>query len=79
MTPDRLRAYRDAMQEEGLAPYTVATRVQQVGNALRAIAPEDDWVWLLKASPRLRGKATPVRDKRIDMQPAENVEKLPTT
>ncbi len=76
VTPDRLRAYQEAMQEEGLAPYTVATRIQQVGNALRAIAPENDWIWLLKASSRLRSKATPVRDKRIGMQPAEDVEKL---
>ncbi len=76
VTLDRLRAYQKAMQEEGLAPYTVATRIQQVGNALRAIAPENDWVWLLKAASRLRGKATPVRDKRIGMQPAEDVEKL---
>ena len=76
VTPDRLRAYREAMQDEGLAPYTVATRIQQVGNALRAIAPENDWVWLLKAASRLRNKATPMHDKRVGMQPAEDVEKL---
>ena len=76
VTPDRLRAYQKAMKDEGLAPYTVATRIQQVGNALRAIAPENDWAWLLKAASRLRGKATPVRDKRIGMRPAEEVEKL---
>ena len=76
ITRDRLRAYQEAMQDDGLAPYTVATRIQQVGNALRAIAPENDWVWLLRASSRLRSKATPVRDKRIGMQPAGDVEKL---
>ncbi len=76
VTPDRLRAYQEAMQDDGLAPYTVATRIQQVGNALRAIAPENDWAWLLKAASRLRSKATPMRDKRVGMQPAEDVEKL---
>ncbi len=75
-TPDCLCAYRDAMQADGLAPYTVAGRTQQVGNALAAIAPEKDWAWLLRGASRLRSKATPTRDKRVGMQPAEDVEKL---
>ena len=75
-TPECLCAYREAMEADGLAPYTVAGRTQQVGNALRAIAPEKDWVWVLRGASRLRSKATPTRDKRVGMQPAEDVEKL---
>ena len=75
-TPDCLRAYREAMEVDGLAPHTVAGRVQQVGRALSAIAPENDWAWLLRGAYRLHSKATPTRDKRLGMQPAENVEKL---
>ena len=76
VTHERLRAYQEAMQMEGLASYTVATRIQQVGSAMRAIAPECDWGWVLKGASRLRSKAMPVRDKRVGMQPAGDVEKL---
>ena len=75
-TPDRLRAYREAMEVDGLAPHTVAGRIQRVGNALLAIAPEEDWAWLLRGAYRLHSKATPTRDKRVGMQPAGDVEKL---
>ena len=76
ITRDRLRAYQGAIQDEGLAPYTVATRIQQIGNALRAIAPGSDCGWMLTASSRLRSKAIPMRDKRVGMQPAADVERL---
>ena len=75
-TPERLRAYQEAMQAVGLAPHTVATRVQQVGNALSAIAPEQDWGWLRRGASRLHSRATPTRDKRVGLQPAEDVERL---
>ncbi len=75
-TPECLCVYREAMEADGLAPYTGAGRIQRVGNALSAIAPEKDWAWLLRGAYRLHSKATPKRDKRIGMQPAEDVEKL---
>jgi integrase/recombinase XerD len=62
VTPARLRAYTLALAEYN-APFTVASRVRQLGNALRAMAPELDWGWILRGADRLRAAATPVREK----------------
>jgi integrase/recombinase XerD len=51
-----------------VADFTVFTRVQQVGDALRAMAPTGDWRWVLRAAHRIRSHATPVRDKRSRLQ-----------
>ena len=75
-TPECLRCYREGMEADGLASYTVAGRIQQVGRMLSAIAPDHDWAWMLRAASRLHSKATPTRDKRVGMQPAVDVEKL---
>ena len=75
-TPECLRCYREGMEADGLASYTVAGRIQQVGRMLSAIAPDHDWAWMLRAASRLHSKATPTRDKRLGMQPAADVEKL---
>jgi hypothetical protein len=41
----------------------------RIGNAMRALAPEDDWRWLLRAADRLRVSTIPVQDKRARLQP----------
>ncbi len=58
------------------APYTVATRIEQLGNAMRAMVPEQDWHWIQRAADRLRAKATPVRNKRARLQPLERLLEL---
>ena len=62
VTPARVRAYTLALAENN-APLTISTRVRQLGNALRAMAPELDWRWILRAADRLRVTAAPARDK----------------
>ena len=58
-----------------VAPYTQAAHIQQLGNAMRAMAPETDWGWLLRASGRLRLNARPVRNKRERLRsPSELVD-----
>lgn len=59
----RLLAYTAALQQVN-APLTVQSRVRELGNAMRAMAPEQDWNWILRGADRLRAVAVPLRDKR---------------
>src|ERR1019366_2055622 len=59
-----------------LAPYTIALRLQNLGNALRAIAPDQVWGWVLRASGRIHCRAAPTRDRAAILQPAEAVLRL---
>jgi integrase/recombinase XerD len=45
------------------SPYTVLCRVQNRYDALRAMAPEADWSWLLEIYRTLSVRVRPVRDK----------------
>ena len=45
------------------SPYTVLCRVQNLYDALRAMAPEADWSWLLEIYRTLSAGVRPVRDK----------------
>ena len=56
-----------------MADNTVANRLQQLGNALRAIAPEGNWGWIHPASSRIFSKAVLVRDPVARMQPPDTV------
>jgi len=67
VTRDAARAYLASM-EPRLAAMTIQGRIRQLGRAMRAMAPEDDWRWLFKAADRLRSKAVAVREKRSRMQ-----------
>lgn len=51
-----------------VAPFTVQARVQELGDALRAIAEHKDWKWLLRAAARIRARAVSVRNKRAHLQ-----------
>ena len=72
VTRDQLRIYAGEMDKQ-LAPFTVVTRIQQVGNAMRAMAPEQDWRWVQRAADRLRACAVPVRNKRARLQSPEQL------
>jgi hypothetical protein len=54
---------------------SLMARIGQLSNAVRALAPEEDWGWVIRASERLRAKAVPARDKRIRMRPAQEGQK----
>jgi integrase len=75
VTRDRVRAYHADLARTD-ADYTVVARIAQLGDALRAMAPEEDWGWVRRGSERLRAKAVPVRDKRSRMRPAHEVLQL---
>ncbi|MDA8250223.1 MAG: hypothetical protein M0Z28_13765 [Rhodospirillales bacterium] len=77
-TRARLRAYAAALQAT-VAPFTVASRIQQVGNVLRAMAPAEDWRWIQRAADRIRAQAVSVRDKRGRLQSPEQLVALGLT
>jgi integrase/recombinase XerD len=58
------------------SPYTVLCRVQNLYDALRAMAPEADWAWLLEIYRTLCAAVRPVRDKRPRLRSVEEVAAL---
>ena len=62
MTSERVADYI-AELEPTRSPYTVLSRVQNLYDALRAMAPEADWSWLLETYRTLSAGVRPVRDK----------------
>ncbi len=50
------------------SPFTVQGRIQQVGDALRVMAPDQDLRWITRGAWRLRNRAVPLRDKRARLQ-----------
>ncbi|MGO8869097.1 MAG: hypothetical protein ACLQME_21620 [Alphaproteobacteria bacterium] len=74
ITKERVAAYVADLQP-GRSPFTVQARVQQLGDALRAMSPKDDWGWILRAAGRLRSCAVSVRNKRSRLRtPAQLAE-----
>ena len=70
-TDTRLRSYFRGLQDAGIGDYTIANYLQQLGNALVAMAPTGDWSGILRAAGRVRLDATPVKDVDSRMQPPE--------
>ena len=73
VTRDLVRLYLDAMEERGLGDHSIACRLQQLGDALRVMAPEVDWRWLGRAAYRLHSTAVPVKDIEACLRPPEEV------
>jgi integrase/recombinase XerD len=73
---EQVGVYLEMLRNSELAPYTVAGRLNQLGNALRTIAPDHDWAWLLRGSSRLHSGATPTRDRAACLRPTEDVRTL---
>jgi integrase/recombinase XerD len=52
---------------------TVAARVLQLKEAMRIMAPHEDWRWLRRIQSRLQRMSTPARDDRARLVPAATV------
>jgi hypothetical protein len=63
VTRERVSAYAAHLQGR-LSPFTIGAYIQQLADALRAMAEDHDWGWIMRASSRIREVAVPVRDKR---------------
>jgi integrase/recombinase XerD len=72
-TRGRVKGYLEALRASGLADNSLAGRLQQLANALRAIAPDHDWSWIHRASSRIYANARPVRNIAERMQPIQDI------
>ncbi len=75
VTRERLKLYLDDLARFN-APFTLHCRTQELHMALRAIAPNTDWIWLAHVVTALRARATPSRNKRARLKPAGELEAL---
>src|SRR4051794_26074050 len=76
VTEVRVRAYFGTLQTQGLSDYSVAGRLQQLGNALKAMAPDQDWKRILRASYRVHADAHAVTNIEAKFQPADAILQL---
>lgn len=61
------------MLQSSTAAMTQAGRIQHLGEVLRAMAPEGDWRWILRAAWRIQSEAIPVRDISARLRSPEEV------
>lgn len=66
VTRERLRAYLDHL-ELSLAPVTIYGRIRDLSQAIRVMNPEGDRQLLMLATNRLKSRAMPTRDKRVNL------------
>jgi integrase/recombinase XerD len=55
------------------APHTVVCRLQELYDALRVLAPDEDWRWLAELWMRLGRRAEPVVNKRLRLRPGRDL------
>lgn len=72
----RLTEYREALLAAGLGDLTIANYVQQLGNALTAMVPNEDWSRILRGAGRIRERARRVKNPRQRMRPAAELLQL---
>ncbi len=75
VTPSRVAAYIRHLREM-VAPHTLVSRLQDLLDALRLLAPQDDLTWLATVWGTLRMQAVPTRQKRLRLRPADNLAAL---
>ena len=63
ITRERLAAYLDELRRTNRG-HTIQTRIQELGDAMQALAPNSDWRFIKRAAGRLRANTIPARDKR---------------
>jgi integrase len=66
-TRDLVAAYAKDLQVT-YSPFSVQGRIQELGDALRVMTPDQDLRWITRGAWRLRSRATPVMDKRARLQ-----------
>jgi integrase/recombinase XerD len=62
VTRERIAAYVEEISITR-APYTVLCRVEELYDAMRVMAPEANWDWLLERYRSLSARVRPMRDK----------------
>lgn len=72
ITHERLAVYLAELQRTNRG-HTIQNRIQELGNAMRALAPDRDWRWILRAAGRLRASTIPAQDKRARLRAIEEL------
>ena len=72
VTRESVASYIAALSSRN-APVTVAHRILDLEQVVRAFAPSGDWRWLRKLVNRLFLRARPVRNKRARRRPPQEV------
>jgi len=67
VTQEQLSLYVADLRET-VAEFTVAARVEQLGNAMRALAPEQNWHWLQRMADQIRARAK--ADRKLGQRPS---------
>jgi len=67
ITRERVRAYLDDLKSSH-GDYGLGCRLQELGDALRAMAPRQDWHWILRAASRIASTAHSTHDKIARMR-----------
>ena len=68
ITRERLTAYLDEIRRSNRG-HTIQSRIQELGDALRALVPEGDWRFIKRAAGRLRASTVPARSKSGRLPP----------
>ena len=73
VTKEAVRGYLALLEDQGLAPYTVAARIDELRTVVAAMAPDRDWQWLTALVTRLRRRARPISNKRSRIMPSKGL------
>jgi integrase/recombinase XerD len=71
--PANVGRYIADLEAADNSPYTVLGRVRDLTNAMKAMAPDQDWGWLRRIARRLRRKVRSVRNKRARVVPSSEL------
>jgi integrase/recombinase XerD len=67
ITRDRVKAYVEHLQGLGNGSQTILSRLQELGDFARAIAPDQNWSFINRIASNVRARTVPVRDKRTKL------------
>ena len=73
VTKEAVRQYLTLLEDQGLAPYTLVARIDELRAVIASMAPDRDWRWLTELVTRLRRRARPVTNKRSRLAPSKDL------
>jgi len=70
---DQLRAYLERLNQQGLAPQTIASRITDLTEAIRVMQPVADITILRELSATMQQRAVPSRKKHARIKPPQEI------
>ncbi|MHB2169514.1 tyrosine-type recombinase/integrase [Alsobacter sp. R-9] len=67
ITRDRVKAYVEQLEGLGNGGQSILSRLQELGDFARAVAPDHDWSFINRIASKVRARTVPVRDKRAKL------------